>query len=294
MHKMTIAVLGRNFGEDASQYIKELFEILHQNSINVLVFESFELFLIKKKIKSYATKLIFGYDDLLAVNYFLSLGGDGTFLESVSHIRDREIPILGINTGRLGFLATTPKQQIHEDIALLLAGKFEIENRSLLCLDANKELFNEMNFALNEITIQKKDSSSMIVVHAFLNDTFLNSYWADGLIIATPTGSTAYALSCGGPVVMPSSTSFIIAPISPHNLNVRPLIVSDNSKLQFKIDSRSKNILISSDSRYKTVNADIVIDITKQKYDAKIVKINGQDFLSTLRNKLNWGLDQRN
>lgn len=291
---MTIAVFGRNFSEDATQYIRELFEILHQNTISVFVFESFENFLIKKKVKTYASKVINGYDDLTDVDYFLSLGGDGTFLESVSHIRDREIPVLGINTGRLGFLATTPQQKIKEDIGLLLAGKFEIENRSLLSLDANKELFNEMNFALNEITIQKKDSSSMIVVHAFLNDKFLNSYWADGLIIATPTGSTAYALSCGGPVVMPSSTNFIIAPISPHNLNVRPLIVSDDCKLQFKIDSRSKNILISSDSRYKTVNADIVINISKQKYNAKILKIKGQDFLVTLRDKLNWGLDQRN
>lgn len=291
---MKIAVFGRSFNEDAEIYVSEFFDILYKNGIEIAILDTFSLFLNKKKIKTYTQKTFNNLSDLSQFTYAISLGGDGTFLETVSYIKQNEIPILGINTGRLGFLATTPKHKIKEDIALLLNHEFDIENRTLLKIDSDLELFNGLNFALNEVTIQKKDSSSMIVVHAYINDIFLNSYWADGLIISTPTGSTAYSLSCGGPVVMPSSTNFVIAPISPHNLNVRPLIVSDDSVLSFKIDSRSKNILISSDSRYKTCTSDINITIKKESFKAKIIKPKGYDFLITLREKLNWGLDQRN
>lgn len=291
---MKIAVFGRSFNEDAEIYVSEFFDILYKNGIEIAILDTFSLFLNKKKIKTYTQKTFNNLSDLSQFTYAISLGGDGTFLETVSYIKQNEIPILGINTGRLGFLATTPKHKIKEDIALLLNYEFDIENRTLLKIESDLELFNGLNFALNEVTIQKKDSSSMIVVHAYINDIFLNSYWADGLIISTPTGSTAYSLSCGGPVVMPSSTNFVIAPISPHNLNVRPLIVSDDSVLSFKIDSRSKNILISSDSRYKTCTSDINITIKKESFKAKIIKPKGYDFLITLREKLNWGLDQRN
>ncbi len=291
---MKIAVFGRNFNDEAEPFVTDFFKILQSYQVEVGIIESFAAFLHKKKIKTFSQHTFSANDELYHFDYAISLGGDGTFLETLSHIREKEIPILGINTGRLGFLATTPKHKIQEDIALLMTKDFSVESRTLLKLEANLELFNGLNFALNEITIQKKDSSSMIVVHSYINDVFLNSYWADGLIISTPTGSTAYALSCGGPVVMPSSTNFVIAPISPHNLNVRPLILSDDSKLSFKIDSRSKNILISSDSRYKTVTSDILINIRKEDFKAKIIKPKGHDFLITLREKLNWGLDQRN
>jgi NAD+ kinase len=252
------------------------------------------LLLQRKKIKTNAHHTFNSYEQLEGINFLLSLGGDGTFLESVTYSRNKEIPILGINTGRLGFLAATPKQKMKEDIAQLLQGKYSIEDRSLIKLETDNSLFNGLNFALNEFSILKKDSSSMIVVHTFIDDVFLNSYWADGLIVATPTGSTAYALSCGGPVVLPSSSNFVIAPISPHNLNVRPLIVSDTSKLSFKIEGRSKNFLVCLDSRSKTVSADVNLTLKKEDFKAKIVRIENYNFLNTLREKLNWGLDQRN
>jgi len=291
---MKIAVFGRTFKDDAIPFLRELFEELHARGVVVSIFENFEHSLARKKIKTYCSKVFSSQKEFHYADFLLSLGGDGTFLESVTYVREEEIPILGINTGRLGFLATTPKQKIKEDITLLLEGKYTIEDRTMIKLEADIELFNGLNFGLNEFSILKKDSSSMIVVHTFIDDVFLNSYWSDGLIVATPTGSTAYALSCGGPVVLPSSSNFVIAPISPHNLNVRPLIVSDNSKLSFKIEGRSKNFLVCLDSRSKIVSAEVNLTVSKDKFKAKIVRIENYNFLNTLREKLNWGLDQRN
>lgn len=291
---MKVSVFGRAFKDDSIPYLNELFEILHANNVEIIIFENFEQTLEKKKIKTYTAQTFNSHDQLINIDFMLSLGGDGTFLETLTYVRAKEIPILGINLGRLGFLATTPKQNIKEDIQLLLDGKYTTESRSLVKLESDMDLFNGLNFALNEFSILKKDSSTMIVVHTYIDDVFLNSYWSDGLIVATPTGSTAYALSCGGPVVLPSSSNFVIAPISPHNLNVRPLIVSDTSKISFKIEGRSKNFLICLDSRYKTINANVEIAVRKEDFDAKIVRIQNYNFLNTLRQKLNWGLDQRN
>ncbi|WP_370088716.1 NAD kinase [Ekhidna sp.] len=223
-----------------------------------------------------------------------SLGGDGTFLESLLLVGKSEVPILGINMGRLGFLASIAKEYIKESLYLLFKGEYEIESRSLLSLESNSELFQGKTYALNECAILRKDSSAMIMVKCYINGQYLNTYWADGLMVATPTGSTGYSLSCGGPLMMPDSKDFVITPVSPHNLNVRPLIVSDDSELRFEIESRNRSFLISLDSRSETIENDVDITVKKAPFQAKLIKIDGISFPDTIRNKLGWGFDKRN
>jgi len=223
-----------------------------------------------------------------------SLGGDGTFLESLLFVGEKEIPILGINMGRLGFLATIAKDYIKESLYLLFKGQFEIEKRSLISIDTNLELFDGKCYALNECAILRKDLSSMIMIKCYINDQYLNTYWADGLMVATPTGSTGYSLSCGGPLMMPDSKDFVITPVSPHNLNVRPLIVSDDSELRFQIETRDRSYLLSLDSRSETIENNVDVVIKKAPFSGKIIKIDGINFPDTIRNKLGWGFDKRN
>ena len=223
-----------------------------------------------------------------------SIGGDGTLLETLTHIGARELPILGLNTGRLGFLATLSPQDVSPALDQLIQGNYRIEDRTLVSVHSDIELFEDKQFGLNEVGIMKTDTSSMIVIKAFVDGNYLNTYWADGLIVSTATGSTGYSLSVGGPLVMPSSDILIIAPMSPHNLNVRPLVVSSESKLRFEVTSRSQNFLISIDSRSRVIDSKFAIEVQKAPFSAKIVKIPGDDFLTTLRSKLNWGLDVRN
>jgi NAD+ kinase len=203
---------------------------------------------------------------------------------------------LGINTGRLGFLATTTQSMIDAAAQALADGTYEIEKRLLVRLETavDVDVFDGLNFALNEFTVLKQDTSSMITVHAYLNGEFLNSYWADGLIIATPTGSTGYSLSCGGPVVVPQSKNLIITPVSPHNLNVRPLVVADDSVITLEVEGRSNYFLVSLDSRSATVEAGLRLTIRKEDFKARLIKLDGSSFVNTLRKKLNWGLDARN
>lgn len=232
--------------------------------------------------------------ELPEMDFFISMGGDGTLLDTITYIKDRDIPIVGINLGRLGFLATITTDQLQEAVDALYQEKFVIDERTLIRMDANTDVFGETNFALNEFAIQKRDTSSMIVVHTYINGEFLNAYWSDGLIVSTPTGSTGYSMSCGGPLVLPHSHNFIITPIAPHNLNVRPMVVSDDSTISFEITGRAKNFLVSLDSRSRTVDENIEIVIRKQHFKIKLVKLPSYNFFDTLRNKLNWGLDARN
>ena len=228
------------------------------------------------------------------IDGLIVIGGDGTFLETLSHVGAKEIPILGINTGRLGFLATLSPEEVPQALQHVLSNEYSIEDRCLVSVDAEIDLFHGKDFGLNEVGIMKTDSSSMIQIKTFLDGNYLNTYWADGIIVSTATGSTGYSLSVGGPLVIPTSDSFIIAPMSPHNLNVRPLIVSSDSVLKFEVSSRSQNFLISIDSRSRVIDSKISIEVKKAAFSGKIVKIPGDDFLQTLRNKLNWGLDVRN
>lgn len=228
------------------------------------------------------------------VDFMVSVGGDGTLLETVTYVRNTQIPILGVNTGRLGFLATVSQDNISEAIDAIYQNNFHYDYRSLIALDSQAKLPDNLNFALNEFTVIKQDTSAMIVVHTYIDGMFLNSYWSDGLIISTPTGSTGYSLSCGGPVVSPHSNNFIITPVSPHNLTVRPLVVSENSVISLQVESRSKNFLLSLDSRSYTMSTSCELTVRKSDFQVRLIKFHGNGFLDTLRQKLNWGLDVRN
>lgn len=227
-------------------------------------------------------------------DFFCSVGGDGTMLNTVVISGNSGIPIMGINTGRLGFLSGISIDDIESALDRILAGDYEIEERMLLRLDTPTQLFGEKNFALNEVAIHRSDSSAMMTIHAYLNGKFMNSYWADGLIISTPTGSTAYSLSCGGPIVMPDSGNFIVTPISPHNLNVRPVIISDRDTISLRVEGRTRSFMVSLDSRPASFLKEEEITISREKFSVKLLRLPGNDFLQTLRTKLMWGLDSRN
>ncbi|MFT6866681.1 MAG: NAD+ kinase [Cyclobacteriaceae bacterium] len=232
--------------------------------------------------------------DLSDFEAILSLGGDGTLLNTLTYVGKSELPIMGINLGRLGFLANISKDQIESALDSYFLGDFEYDDRTLISLDSDIDIFQGINYALNEFAILRKDTSSMIVVKCFINGEYLNTYWADGLMVSTPTGSTGYSLSCGGPVIMPQTNTFIITPVSPHNLNMRPLIVSENCELKFTIESRDQSFLVSMDSRSEAIDSPQELVIRKADFSARLIKVKGSSFLETLRNKLTWGLDRRN
>ena len=225
---------------------------------------------------------------------FFSLGGDGTILDSVQIVRDSNIPILGINMGRLGFLSSVSLNDVDEAIDGVLKNNYILDKRTLLSLETADNLFGELNFALNEFSIQKKDHLSMIVVHVYIDDQFLNSYWSDGILIATPTGSTAYSLSVGGPIVTPGAGVFILSPIAPHNLTVRPIVIPDNSTIKLKIQGRSKSFLVGLDSRIESIESSTELVVKKCDFSVSMIQIGSRSFFDTIRGKLNWGLDVRN
>ncbi len=233
-------------------------------------------------------------EDLEDIDFMMSIGGDGTLLDAVTFVGDKGIPVLGINYGRLGFLASIGKQEVNTIVKALVQRTFVADKRTLLHLDANMPLFSGVCYALNEFTIHKKDTSPMVKIHTYLNGEFLNTYWADGLIVATPTGSTGYSLSCNGPVVFPESASFVITPVAPHNLNIRPLIVPDSTVMSFEVEGRTDGFLCTLDSRREIVTKEVLLAIRKETFNINLVRLNENNFLQTLRNKLSWGLDKRN
>lgn len=289
-----IALHGKVFNDEVKPYIKKVVDYLEASNANLIVSQLFaEKF--KEAFPQYAN--FDQFDKLYSsdnVDYLISLGGDGTLLEAVNYVGELETPILGINTGRLGFLATTPKDKIEKALSDLLNKNYKIDSRALIYLETNSKVFGEKPFALNELAILKTDSSSMITVHTYVDGEYLNSYWADGLIVATPTGSTGYSLSCGGPIILPHSNNFVITPVSAHNLNVRPLIVSDQSVISFKIEGRSNKFLVSLDSKSHSVDSSIKMSVRKGEFKAKLITFDQLNYFDTLRQKLNWGLDLRN
>ncbi|SHI31398.1 NAD+ kinase [Hymenobacter daecheongensis DSM 21074] len=291
---MKIAILGKPFDEETLPFVQALLDDLVARRTDIIIVESFRTYLDNRLRLPEAIGTFRRGDSLRGVQFVFSIGGDGTLLDTVTYVGALQIPILGINTGRLGFLATITTAHIAQAIDALFKGHFVIEERSLIRVDTDPEVFDGINFGLNEFSISKRDTSSMIVVHTYIDGEYLNSYWADGLIVATPTGSTGYSLSCGGPVMLPQTNNFIIAPVCPHNLNVRPLIVPDRSVISFEIEGRSNNFLLSLDSRAVPVDAGIQIAVRRETFAARLVKLNHVNFLSTLRSKLNWGLDRRN
>ena len=225
---------------------------------------------------------------------FVSIGGDGTLLETVRRVGDSKTPILGVNTGRLGFLASTPFEEFELALDKVLKGEFQIDWRTLVKAETKMDLFGKDNYALNEVSIHKSATSSMVVIHAYLDDFFLNTYWADGLIISTPTGSTGYSLSAGGPIIAPSTNNLIITPIAPHNLNVRPLVISDARTVTLRIESTDPSFLVSLDSQSKIVSSKVEINVSKAEFEVGLVRFEAHDYFDTLRSKLMWGIDRRN
>ncbi|MFM6954102.1 MAG: NAD kinase [Sphingobacteriaceae bacterium] len=292
---MKIAIYGRRFNAQVVPFLQHLFDVLLQKGIEVVVYDKFHEF-IQDKVCLPATPQIFSAGDDLSdkVDLMFSLGGDGTLLDTVTLIRDSNIPVLGINFGRLGFLASINKDAIDEAIESLVQKQYTLDKRSLLSIESAFNPFGADNFALNDITFHKRDTSAMIIIHAYLNNEFLNSYWADGLIVATPTGSTAYSLSCGGPIVLPSSGNIVVTPIAPHNLNVRPLVVSDTSELSFEIEGRSSKYRLSCDSRTEVVDTSVKTVVKKAPFEINLIRLHQENYLETLRNKLLWGIDTRN
>jgi NAD+ kinase len=224
----------------------------------------------------------------------LSLGGDGTLLETIAFVQNSGIPVLGINTGRLGFLAGVTPEEASGFAARLLSKQYALDKRTLLRVDRPYDLFGDVNYALNEFTVQRRESSAMLTIHTWVNGEFLNAYWADGLIISTPTGSTAYSLSCGGPLMIPDAKSFVITPLSPHNLNVCPLVIPDDSVIKLKVEGRSPQFLATLDARERSFGTDTEIIIRREDFKISLIRFHEQHFFQTIRQKLNWGQDRRN
>jgi len=292
-----VAIYGQSYSISAEKEIQILLQILNENGSNCFIEKKFYELLKKENVLEKDYETFTNFDDLNSTSdVMFTLGGDGTILRAVTYIRNLNIPILGINTGRLGFLATINKDTIKESIDLVIKGEYRIQERTVLSVKITPQTdeFSELNFALNEITIARKNTTSMIGIKTSLNFEYLTNYWADGLIIATPTGSTGYSLSCNGPVISPDSKNLVITPIAPHNLNARPMVISDETNIQLSIDSREKDFLISLDSRITTVPKNTEIFIEKAPFTIKTIIPNNQSFLQTLRTKLLWGEDTRN
>ena len=276
--------------------IKALLQKLEDSSLDYYIFDGYKLSLDEASIEYKDLSAINTKNDLEAnaIDLIITLGGDGTILKATNLVQDLDIPIMGINMGRLGFLANIEKSKTLSAVDSIIAGDFFTEERSMLSLQSNIPLFEDMPFALNDFTVHKRDTSSMITITVMIDGKYLNAYWAVGLIFSTTTGSTGYSLSCGGPIISPDSGNIVITPIAPHNLNVRPIVISNDAEISVRVEGRSENFLCTMDSRYETITAEHKITLTKCPFRTKLAHLNGTDFMQTIREKLLWGLDKRN
>ncbi|MFN4894045.1 MAG: NAD kinase [Bacteroidota bacterium] len=292
---MQAAVYSRVYDPDQQAEWQLLFDEMENQGIRPVIYRSFyEQLFGSIRLPEGVGQFSSAHDLSEEVEFLISFGGDGTLLDTLSLIREKRINIVGINSGRLGFLASIGREDIPSAIRAMVQRSFVEDRRTLIHVDASQPLFGEVPYALNEFTIHKKDQGSMIKIHTYLNGEFLNTYWADGLIVATPTGSTGYSLSCQGPIVFPDSRSFVITPIAPHNLNVRPIVVPDTNVISFEIESRSEEVICSLDARREVISKDIQLAVRKESFDLGLLRLSEDNFLQTLRNKLTWGLDKRN
>lgn len=292
---MKAAIYSRVMDNEQQKDVQVFFDELIAQKIEPVIFEPY-YYQIKDKISLPAdTRTFTESNDLTEeIEFIISLGGDGTLLDTITLVRDKPIAIMGINFGRLGFLASIGHEEVKIAVKAIANRTYVVDKRTLIHVDASTPLFGDVPYGLNEFSIHKRDVASMIKIHTYLNGEFLNTYWADGLIVATPTGSTGYSLSCNGPVVFPDSGSFVITPVAPHNLNVRPIIVPDTNIISFSIESRSEQIICALDSRREIVSKDIQLAVKKEEFDISLVRLSENNFLQTLQNKLTWGLDKRN
>ncbi|WP_367755293.1 NAD kinase [Flavobacterium sp. WC2421] len=294
---MKVAIYGQYYQNSTEPIIRDIFVFFNQNNVELVIEANFLDMLYEKKIIQKDYNTFSSHAELDATfDLLVSIGGDGTILRAATLVRDSGVPILGINAGRLGFLATVQKENIHEFLQIVIDKKYTISKRTLLSLtcDPPNEALQDINFAMNEVSVSRKDTTSMITIDTFLNGEILNSYWADGLIISTPTGSTGYSLSCGGPILTPDVKSLVITPIAPHNLNARPLVIPDETEIKLKVSGREENYLVSLDSRITSVGNESILTIKKTPFQINMVEIPDETFLKTLRTKLLWGEDKRN
>jgi NAD+ kinase len=293
---MKVAVFGTTVSDSFAPVLNEFFGFLKTNNIEVQLYQPFYSYLVEElKTEPFYTSFFNSYSDFKnSCDFIFSVGGDGTFLHSVLSIRNFDIPVIGVNSGRLGFLADISENQVQNALTQIFNHNYSLIERTMLQVDFCGKDNLDFNFALNEMTVLKTDTSSMINIYAYLGNELLNNYWADGLIIATPTGSTAYSLSVGGPILTPDSENFVITPLAPHNLTVRPLVVPDNYEIELKVEGRGTHFLTSLDFRSVAVELSTVIKVKKANFKLKTLQLPGQTFFSTLRNKLMWGIDRRN
>ncbi|WP_395634005.1 NAD kinase [Flavobacterium sp.] len=293
---MKVAIFGQYYQNDTRPIIKDIFVFFNRNHVEMVIEENFLKILYEEKIVEKQYKTFSSHTDLdNSFAIVISIGGDGTILRAATYVRDSGIPILGVNAGRLGFLAKVQKESIESFLQIVLEKKYSITERTLLSMECSPTLAQmSVDFAMNEVAVSRKDTTSMITIETFLNGEYLNSYWADGLIIATPTGSTGYSLSCGGPILTPDVKGLVITPIAPHNLNARPLVIPDDTEITLKVSGREEQYLVSLDSRITSVNNNSVLKIKKTPFRINMVEIPEETFFKTLRNKLLWGEDKRN
>jgi len=291
---MTIAIFGSPYPQHFTKYIQHLIKKLEVKHIKIIVEEDFNIFLQNSIRFSNKIDTFNSYETLRdSADFLFSIGGDGTLLKAITLVRESNIPILGINTGRLGFISSISATEIDDAVNDILKGNYTVNERALLELITKNELFKDKNFALNEVAISKKDTSSMVRVDAYVDNEFLNTYWADGIVVSTPTGSTGYSLSCGGPIIMPGTNNIIITPNAPHNLNVRPIVINDTSIVKLKVEDRDQLALVSLDSRSRAFDSDTELIIKKANFKIQLIQPQNNSFTSTIRNKLMWGLDKR-
>ena len=289
---MKVAILGKIIKSESTEYITKIISLLEKR--NVSVFLEFEYF---KSLNGFILESVSSFKELdKSFDLLISIGGDGTILKAITFVKDLSIPIVGVNTGRLGFLAKIQIENIEQVIEEIISGNYSISERTLIEVSTSKnnQQLSKLNFALNEITLSRKNTTSMISIDTKLDNKHLNSYWADGLIISTPTGSTGYSLSCGGPIIMPEAENLIINPIAPHNLNARPLIIPDSTEIKINVNGRENEFLISLDSRITTLSNSNEVIIKKSPFKIKMIELENESFLITLREKLMWGKDKRN
>lgn len=294
---MKVAIYGKYYLNSTEPIINDIFVFFNNNGVEMIIESAFLKILHEKKIIQKEYKTFTSHKELdSSFDMLISIGGDGTILRAATLVRNSGVPILGINAGRLGFLATVQKENIAEFMQFIIDKKYTISKRTLLSLSCTptNEAVEEIDFAMNEISVSRKDTTSMITIETYLNNEFLNSYWADGLIIATPTGSTGYSMSCGGPILTPDVKGFVITPIAPHNLNARPLVVPDETEIRLKVSGREEHYLVSLDSRITSVKNETILVIKKTPFQINMVEIPEETFLKTLRTKLFWGEDRRN
>lgn len=292
---MKIGFYGKAFGSDYNELMREVLRILKESSVDIMIYESFFYDIRHCIDEGYEFELFNDAEEIKNnIDILFSFGGDGTILDSVPLIRDSGIPVLGINTGTLGFLASVSPQFSSEAVNNIIIGNYTIEQRSLIQIKDDNGAFNGINYALNEISICRKDNGSLLVVEVYIDDSLLNTYWADGIILATPTGSTAYSMSVGGPIMTPNADSFLITPIAAHNLSVRPVVIPDKSVVKVKVNGRNDKFALGLDSRIITADKSMDIEIKKTDFTFNMINMPDKNFFETIRKKLLWGNDLRN